>query len=282
MYREGDLVECLGSYPNQFTEGGIYEVKEYRAATHQNFWFDDGWGEILVVKDDNNSNRNGWNEKFFKLHKRKVVMTDTVNKYDRLLEYSDGADSKYKNMVFVVDSAKVVVSTNGSRLLAQRTNYEEIKVLSRVIDSNGSMEFKDGVFVASSKDKPDLNPILPTTEKLAVKDYKKIRLMVPDWIKGIDKKEDAPRIGFVLGEVPSLAIGDFGEHVVGINAHYLKPFCGAIVDVYVKDDVHSPIVVMPSGGNVETVEWFALVMPMRKDRTEGPQYFKPGEEVSQK
>jgi len=284
MYRKGDLVECTHKTEGGYTQGSIYEVREYRLGYQPGFWEYGLRDEISTVEDDFGSRTNGWNADNFKLHKRKENMsekTDT-NKYEKLLSYTEGQDSKFKNVIYVNDAFKAVISTNGARLLVERTSYEETKVLSRVLDSNGCLEYKEGVFSASQKDKPDFDPILPTQKKLKDKAYKKVRLVIPKWVGSISAEEVKPYVSLILCDAPILAIGGGYEDGIGMNAHFLKPFAGEAVDIYLKKDIHSPIVILPSGGDVETVDWFAMIMPIKKDKKPLPQYFKPGDEIPQK
>jgi hypothetical protein len=285
MYKKGDLVECTHETQGGYTQGSIYEVREYRLGYQQGFWEYGIRDEIFTVKDDFGSRTNGWRADNFKLHKRRENMsekTDT-NKYEKLLGYTEGQDSKFKNLIYVNDAFKAVISTNGARLLVERTSYEETKVLSRVLDSNGCLEYKEGVFSAkSSENEPDFDSILPTQKKLEDKAYKKVRLVIPKWLGTISPEEVKPYVSLILGATPILAIGDGYDDGIGMNAHFLKPFSGEAVDIYLKTNVHSAVVIVPSGGNVETVDWFAMVMPIKKGKKAPPQYFKPGDEIPQK
>lgn len=275
MYKKGDLVECLMSAKDQFEKGKIYEVRDYMPGTENGFWEDGLFGQIAVTLDSRGSETNGWAEEFFKLYRRKGnKMSDSnENKYAELLEYSQGHDSRFKNLIFIDDNLKVIISTNGARLLVDRTCYEETKVLSRCIDSTGCMEYKDGVFVPSNKEVPDFKSIFPDPEKLVGSDYKRVRFTVPEWIKGVNEEEKMVYVSIILWDTPVLAIGEGYENSVTMNAHFLKSFSGKNVDLYLKKDLHTPITIVSSGEEVKTVAKFTMIMPIRKEKKGIPQYF---------
>jgi hypothetical protein len=203
-----------------------------------------------------------------------------VNKYARLLEYSKGNGDRHTNMVYLHDASRSVIATNGYRMLAVREIYNEIKVLSRVLDSN-CLEYKEGALVVSNdKITPGFSSIIPTNEILA-KDYKRVRLEIPSWIKGISKREKKPYVSFMLGDSPSLAITDGSEeNYCTVDIQFLKDFTGQEVDIYIKDR-RSAIVVVPSNDSFDTAPWFSLVMPVRS-RVRGMDYIDSTNDASEK
>lgn len=57
MFKEGDEIECLDNYEDQFTEGSIYVVVQ------------DQSGTFVVVEEDDTGEVNGWDAKNFALVK---------------------------------------------------------------------------------------------------------------------------------------------------------------------------------------------------------------------
>lgn len=197
-------------------------------------------------------------------------------KYAKLLKYADCDDTRYKNLCFIDDNTKSVISCNKARMLAVRSVYNETKVLSRVLGSNAlEYNYKDNIFVATNCDIPGYKSIIPSQEVLDGNDYIRIRITIPDWIKGISIRTKQPFVSFIFGDKPLLALNNDHENGICIDASFLKPFAGETIDVYAPKNVaiRKPFTFMPEGCKIDTAPWFSLVMPLNLQKRNRIEYF---------
>jgi hypothetical protein len=196
-------------------------------------------------------------------------------KYARLLSYCQRKDdTRHNNLIYVHDASKTVIATDGFRMLADRQLYAETKVLARVIGSENCLEYKEGIFIANTGQTiPGFTAIIPDQNKLNSDEYKRIGLTMPNWIKGISKREKKPYVSFVLGDDPMLTLGYYGGGYA-FNAHFLKDFAGLQLKIYLKaNDRKAPMIVTHDGGDIHSGDWFAMVMPLNEPDRVGAKYF---------
>lgn len=195
--------------------------------------------------------------------------TKPVNKYFELLDYSKDSSEMYENLVFIDDTSKSAICTDGKRLLARRDFYPELKVLSRLQETE-TLKFNDNTqcFEKNEKNMPMFSTIIPTQNDLST-NYKRVRFEVPNWFSNISKRAKNVYMSFVLGEKdPSIVIGSGGQNSIGISALYLKAFSGQTVDVYCGNDFngingYKAFLILPVDKTIDNAEWFALIMPIR-------------------
>lgn len=200
--------------------------------------------------------------------------------YESLLSASRPFDSStsilhFEEIIFLHDKTQAAVSTDGKMALFDRPLYGELKVRSRLLDAANCLKYdpETKVFSQAPRDIPDLDSVIPSQAALN-SEYRRIRLTIPEWVKGISTKEKKPYISFILGETPVLAIGDGYDNAMAFNLNFFKRFAGQTIDLYLEKtlDYKKAAMVFPEGQSLDAAPWFALIMPLRKDEKRIPKY----------
>ena len=199
-----------------------------------------------------------------------------MSKYEKLLAvstyYKD--NPHHHNYIHVNDNSRSIISTNGCALLADRTLYQETKVLARLMDANMCLRYVPDTNLLIVDDKTlDLNSVIPSSDELATA-YKRVRLTLPTWLNYVKKpKRDKKAITVTItqGDVPAIVIGNYG-YGTAFDIALLKEYIGMEVDIYLHPNTDKPAIITPTGVSFDNSDWFYILMPINKENGSSASY----------